>query len=619
MNDSPENSSNNANSDIETLDFLREVKSSTCLLLPTTPSPTQLEFKHPLSEEMSEQPFLTINDDDNNIGNLQNSGDSSSSADSNSVVQDPVSAQLINNISMLDYQTLSKNGDLILGPTEDCKLNGNLNVSNRKLPNFVKWNWRIIRKVLLWIVLSGLIACLASIVAMVITMPRQCNPDIPWYQGKVFYEIFPASFKDSNNDGIGDFKGIIKKLDYIEEMGASAIRLNSIFEAHNYPEQYYNVTSLIRIARSLGTIDDFKQLVSEVHQRNISLILDLPVLSMIKPQIGSNSTKTFLFANDTIIGTSDITTAAIVYWAKAIKVDGFYLINLEHFVEDINFGKSLQHWKQIIGFNKILMASEKTLNSVSGDARNILLSRIDLIDVHLDLHKDITGLVDKINNMVTGDLWSKPHYPWVHWNIGNMYSERISTKHINNTLALTALEFMLPGTVNIFYGDEIGLGGVPVDEVETDFHDHQHIHNLVPMSFSGSEIKETVGILPWNSKSVLEPKYHFLNVIKSFTEVRLSTPTIYLRAIYKDGNIQKNMEVEIIRESLVLIERRYPRRNACVFVGNLGSKPVTTDLSAMFYGGTVVAATNSSLVGQVLYFDQVTFAPNSAILFKLEK
>lgn len=45
-------------------------------------------------------------------------GDSSSSGDSNSVVQDPVSAQLINNISMLDYQTLSKNGDLIMGQVE---------------------------------------------------------------------------------------------------------------------------------------------------------------------------------------------------------------------------------------------------------------------------------------------------------------------------------------------------------------------------------------------------------------------------------------------------------------------------------------------------------------------
>lgn len=75
MNELPENSNNNANSDLETLDYLRGVKSSTCLLLPTTPSPTPLEldFKHPLSEEMSEQPFLGINDD-TNIANMQNSG-----------------------------------------------------------------------------------------------------------------------------------------------------------------------------------------------------------------------------------------------------------------------------------------------------------------------------------------------------------------------------------------------------------------------------------------------------------------------------------------------------------------------------------------------------------------
>ncbi|XP_013183062.1 uncharacterized protein LOC106129136 [Amyelois transitella] len=621
MDESSENCTSNVNSDIETLDYLRGVKSSTCLLLPTTPSPTPLEFKHPLSEEMSEQPFLTINDDDNNIGNLQNSvGDSSSSADSNSVVQDPVSAQLINNISMLDYQTLSKNGDLIMGPIEDCKLNGNLSVSNRKLPNFVNWNWGVIRKVLLWIVLSGLVACLASIIAMVVTMPRECNPDIPWYQGKVFYEIFPASFKDSNNDGIGDFKGIIKKLDYIEGMGASAVRLNSIFEAHNYPEQYYNVTTLMKIARSLGNVDDFKLLITEVHKRNMSLILDLPVSSMVNSQAPSNATQAFLYANDSIIGSSDMTTAAIVYWAKALNVDGFYLKNLEHFVEDVNFGRSLQVWKQIVGFNKILMASEKTLHSATGDALNVLLSRIDLIDVHIDLRDDVAGLVAKITDIVAGDLWSKPHYPWVHWNIGNIYSERISTKHINNTLALTALEFMLPGTVSIFYGDEIGLGGLPEEDVEKDFHDHQYIHNLVPMAFSGNDGKKMeIGILPWNSKSVLEPNYNFLEVIKTFTGIRLSTPTIYLRAIYKDASIQKNMEIEVIGDSLVLIERWYPRRNSCVFVGNLGSKPVTTDLSIMFYGGTVVAATNSSLVGQVLYFDKVTFPPNSAILFKLEK
>lgn len=141
MNDLPEATSNNANN-LETLDYLREVKSSTCLLLPMTPSPTQLDLKHPLSEEMTEGPFLTLSDDQKM--EIKNSGaylsitiwtflyfiihihfrfiladtcggDSSSSADSNSVVQDPVSAQLINNISMLDYQTLSKNGDIIMG------------------------------------------------------------------------------------------------------------------------------------------------------------------------------------------------------------------------------------------------------------------------------------------------------------------------------------------------------------------------------------------------------------------------------------------------------------------------------------------------------------------------
>ncbi|XP_069356293.1 uncharacterized protein [Maniola hyperantus] len=188
MNDLPESSSNNDGPDLETLDYLRGVKSSTCLLLPMTPSPTPLDFKHPLSEEMNEGPFITLNDDPKI--DLQSSadactGDSSSSGDSNSVVQDPVSAQLINNISMLDYQTLSKNGDIIMGQPEICKLNGSLNINNRKLPSFVNWNWIIIRKVLLWFVVSGLVACIGAIVAMVVTIPKTCNPDLPWYQAAI--------------------------------------------------------------------------------------------------------------------------------------------------------------------------------------------------------------------------------------------------------------------------------------------------------------------------------------------------------------------------------------------------------------------------------------------------
>lgn len=70
MNESSENSNISGANDLETLDYLRGVKSSTCLLLPTTPSPTPLDFKHPLSEEMSDRPFLALNDDPNMV-NIQ--------------------------------------------------------------------------------------------------------------------------------------------------------------------------------------------------------------------------------------------------------------------------------------------------------------------------------------------------------------------------------------------------------------------------------------------------------------------------------------------------------------------------------------------------------------------
>lgn len=502
---------------------------------------------------------------------------------------------------------------------DDIKLNGNANVSKRKLPNFVNWKWNIIRNVLLWVVLSALIACLGAIIGMIVTIPKSCNPDIPWHQGKVFYEIFPASFKDSNNDGTGDLKGIIKNLDYIESLGASAIRLNNIYEAQQYPERYFNTTSLLKIDRSIGTMDDFQELVTEVHKRNISIILDIPVTSMITTlaSLNWNATKTVLVTNYSSISYIDPISAALTFWARGQKVDGFYLKNLERYVDDVNFGKSLQVWKHMVGYEKVFIVAEEAYKNAKDDALNILLSRIDLIDIHIDLKDGIEGLKSRIDKVISGSLWSKPHYPWVHWNIGNIDSDRISSKHINNTLALSVLEFILPGTVSIFYGDEIGLGGLPLHEIEDDFHEHEHIKNLVPMAWMNNDKKSK--ILSWNSNSVLEPKYHFLEVIKKVVDVRLNTPTIYLRSIYKDGVEMKNTQVRKTENNLVVIERWYPRRNTCVFVGNLGDKVISTDLSTMFYGGTVVAGTNTSLIGQILYFDKITFMPNSAIILKLEK
>ncbi|XP_047513943.1 uncharacterized protein LOC125055523 [Pieris napi] len=618
MNDLPEASDSNGTTELETLEYLRGVKSSTCLLL--TPSPTTLDFKHPLSEEMGDNAFLALNDDTKsiNIGNSEASaGDSSSSGDSNSVAQDPVSAQLINNISMLDYQTLSKNGDIILGQPES-KLNGSLSVNNRKLPNFVNWNWPLIRNIILWIVLSALIACLAAIVTMVVTIPKTCNPNLPWHQGKVFYEVFPASFKDSNNDGFGDLKGLIKKLDYIKELGGSTIRLNYIFESQDYPVHFYNTTNTLKIDRSLGVLKDFQDLVSAVHKLNMHIILDIPVSSLIVIEPFPISNRSVLAHNETT-SDLDITTKSILFWACEQNVDGLYLKNLEMFTADDNFGKSLQIWKELIGSDKIFMASEAALLKAKGSSLTVLLNRIDLIDIHIDLNNGVKRLKDRIESVTSGILWEKPHYPWVHWNIGNINSQRISSKTTNNTLASIALEMALPGAVGIFYGDEIGLGSLERYGIESDFHEHEHVHNLATMSFPENDKTETGAILPWNHESIKKPMYEYLNTIKHLIQVRLDTPTIYLRGIYKEGNVLKNIDVRKTVDNLVVIERWFPRRNTCVFVGNFGNQAITTDLSSMFYGGVVVGATNSSLVGTSLYFDKVTFSPNSALIIKLEK
>lgn len=73
MNESQENTLSSGATDLDTLDYLRGVKSSTCLLLPSTPSPSPMDFKHPLSEEMNDVPFVTLNDAPD-LTNIQTGG-----------------------------------------------------------------------------------------------------------------------------------------------------------------------------------------------------------------------------------------------------------------------------------------------------------------------------------------------------------------------------------------------------------------------------------------------------------------------------------------------------------------------------------------------------------------
>ncbi len=95
-----------------------------------------------------------------------------------------------------------------------------------------------------------------------------------WLDNAVFYEIYPQSFCDTNGDGIGDFNGIISKLDYIKELGCNAIWLNPCF-ASPFGDAGYDVSDYYSAAPRYGTNEDLKRLFEEVHKRDMHVLLDL--------------------------------------------------------------------------------------------------------------------------------------------------------------------------------------------------------------------------------------------------------------------------------------------------------------------------------------------------------
>lgn len=97
-----------------------------------------------------------------------------------------------------------------------------------------------------------------------------------WYQEGAVYQIYPRSFKDTNHDGIGDIQGIISKLDYIKSLGVKTIWLSPIYKSPLY-DFGYDISDYYNIHEDYGTMDDFKLLISEVHKRDLKLIMDLVV------------------------------------------------------------------------------------------------------------------------------------------------------------------------------------------------------------------------------------------------------------------------------------------------------------------------------------------------------
>lgn len=97
-----------------------------------------------------------------------------------------------------------------------------------------------------------------------------------WYKEAVVYQVYPYSFKDNNNDGLGDIDGILSKLDYIKDLGVTAIWFSPLYET-NYYDYGYDINDYRKINKDMGTMEDFDTLLEECHKRDMKVIMDMVI------------------------------------------------------------------------------------------------------------------------------------------------------------------------------------------------------------------------------------------------------------------------------------------------------------------------------------------------------
>lgn len=530
--------------------------------------------------------------------------------------------------------------------------------------------------------MSIMVACLCIVIGMIATVPRRCYPQHHWFQGSVFYEIFPASFQDSDLNGIGDLRGIASRAEYLSKLGIQAIRLNSIFTSTHYPEEFGKVTNLTEINKSVGNLKDFHYLLDVMHNKSISVILDLPIYPYVKElgelkvtitrknnrkdvadkiinavnnhrshrsvenESDSAPVKTLVrgefidrkrfltpYIDGGIAGLMKYTSEhlnsisqtlveeALHYWFD-IGVDGIYLKGLEHYVNDSKFVSELKKWKDIIenyrldGEDKMLMCDYKVLDAVDdGETSAFLLSTIDLLDVHLDLSNGTAYIKSEIIKYQESKIYEKRGYPWLHWNLGNVGTKRLATK-VENNIGAILFQLLLPGTVSIFYGDEISLQEVH----DQDHNDVKHMHQLAPMKWSKDNTAFTTsGIIPWLPYAKADTNSDILErLISNMTKFRSDTPSIYMSSIWKDNENLSNYAFRFCDEHIIVLERSYPRRNSYVVVYNVGPTETRNDLSNIYYGGELLSDIYGNH-GVYVTFTELKMPAGGAFVVKLDK
>lgn len=361
----------------------------------------------------------------------------------------------------------------------------------------------------------------AVVVACTFPSSTKTTPTVaeqrPWWQDAVFYEIFVRSFYDSNGDGIGDFNGITEKLDYLANLGVNAIWLMPIHPSPTY--HGYDVINYFNVNPDYGTMDDFKHLLGEAHNRSMHIIIDLVInhTSNKNPWfVDANSNPNSPYRNwyiwsDTNPGYSSplgnpwhpgnqgyyygifsdsmpdlnytnpevgVEMLKIVkFWLNEVGVDGFRVDAVKYLIEE---GQKQENTASTHDWLKNFYITYKadnpeafTIGEVWGAGAFAAKTYLDQLDEIFSFEM-AGGFVNSaqgesntaMNSAITFTLKDMPNGPYGTFLTNHDQNRVMSVLNGNVDKAKVAAALLLtsPGTPFIYYGEEIGMQGMKPDE-----------------------------------------------------------------------------------------------------------------------------------------------------------
>ena len=275
--------------------------------------------------------------------------------------------------------------------------------------------WSRIRFCCFWLSVSSMIiSCVVSGV-LIGLMPRNCDPGLEWYQGKVILDVFPR------DKAFGpDLSQIQANVEKYKKLGISGLHLKS--------RTPIPTSKHIQIINdSLGSNDSIKSFINYLHANNLSVMIQIPIE-------GDDHSIQSIIDDDNDKKSLDMdmehhVDAAIRFW-MILGADGVFLDGLEHFKADNWIARKISSWNGLLdrfgestttNRSRILMTSYKFAQGLTGnpdipdDVAQEALANLDLLDAHLDLEKNITDMEMEMQNITNWD--NIESRPWINWNL----------------------------------------------------------------------------------------------------------------------------------------------------------------------------------------------------------